>query len=188
MKKIFLLILSSILFIGCKTKQLQDTVALSKDIKEEVITEEPKEIILIGQHSKSDLQQEPYANWFNPEEKSYVPNKETLFSLRNINHDYTITIFMGTWCDDSKQQVPRFYKILNDFDFDLSKVKLITVDKSKTTPEKHEEGLNITNVPTFIFYKDKKELNRIVESPVESLEKDMFKIITEQPYRHIYEN
>ncbi len=188
MKNILIFTIFTSILFGCKTKQVQDPVVLSKDVKEEIITEEPKEIILTGLHSKSDLQQERYASWFNPEEASYVANKETLFSLRNINQDYTITIFMGTWCDDSKQQVPRFYKILNEIDFDLSKVKLITVDKSKTTPEKFELGLNITNVPTFIFYKEGNELNRIVESPVESLEKDMLKIITKQPYKHTYQN
>lgn len=188
MKNISLLILSSILFIGCKTKKIQEQPTIPQEIKQEAKTEEPKEVMLIGQHSKSDLQQEPYATWFNPEEASYVPNQETLFSLRNLNQDYTITIFMGTWCDDSKQQVPRFYKILNAIDFDLSKVRLITVDRSKTTPEKFEDGLNITNVPTFIFYKNGKELHRIVETPVESLEKDMFKIVTGQPYKHAYEN
>lgn len=188
MKNILLIALSLISLVGCKTKQIQEQPAISQEIKQEVKTEEPKEIMLIGQHSKSDLQQEPYTSWFSPEESSYVANQETLFSLRNINQDYTITIFMGTWCDDSKQQVPRFYKILKAIDFDLSKVKLITVDRSKSTPEKFEEGLNITNVPTFIFYKNGKELHRIVETPIESLEKDMFKIITEQPYKHTYEN
>lgn len=186
MKKLIVLLVSTSAFIGCKTKQIQPVV--SHEIKQEVKTEEPKEIMLIGQHSKSDLLQEPYASWFTPEEASYIPNQETLFSLRNLNQDYNITIVMGTWCDDSKQQVPRFYKILNLIDFDLSKVKLITVDRSKTTPEKFEEGLTITNVPTFIFYKNEKELHRIVETPIESLEKDMFKIITEQPYKHAYEN
>jgi len=51
-----------------------------------------------------------------------------------------------------------------------------------------EKDLNITNIPTFIFYKNGKEMHRIVESPMESLEKDMLKIITGQPYKHAYEN
>ena len=52
--------------------------------------------------------------------------------------------------------------------------------------EEFEKGLNITNVPTFIFYKNGKEVNRIVESPRVSLEQDMIDIINGNNYKHIY--
>ena len=93
---------------------------------------------------------------------------------------------MGTWCEDSQNQVPKFYKILNDIHFPEDKVTLITMLRDKTTPEAFEKNLYITNVPTFIFFENDKELNRIVESPVENLEKDMFTILSKKPYRHIY--
>ena len=59
--------------------------------------------------------------------------------------------------------------------------------RDKTTPQKYEENLNITNIPTFIFYKDGQELNRIVEFPIEDLETDMVKILNEEPYKHAYD-
>jgi hypothetical protein len=58
--------------------------------------------------------------------------------------------------------------------------------REKNTPQNYEEGLGITNVPTFIFYKDGKELNRIVEFPIEDLESDMLKILQGEPYKHAY--
>ena len=42
------------------------------------------------------------------------------------------------------------------------------------------EGLRIELVPTIIFYKDGSEIGRIVETPVESMEKDLLKIIEKQ--------
>jgi hypothetical protein len=41
-------------------------------------------------------------------------------------------------------------------------------------------------VPTFIFMKDGQELGRIVEYPLESLEKDMAKILSGVDYKHAY--
>ncbi|MEJ2614863.1 MAG: hypothetical protein P8Z35_07895 [Ignavibacteriaceae bacterium] len=38
--------------------------------------------------------------------------------------------------------------------------------------------MKIELVPTIIFYKDEKELGRIVETPNDSLEKDILKILT----------
>jgi hypothetical protein len=49
-----------------------------------------------------------------------------------------------------------------------------------------EDGFDITNVPTFIFYRNGKEINRIVESPVISLEKDMLSILAGEVYKHTY--
>lgn len=144
--------------------------------------------MLVGKQSKEELLKLPYNLWFNPNHENYKPNMTTLTELKKHLNDVSITIFMGTWCEDSQQQVPGFYKILEALQFDNNKVTLITVDKSKTTPEQFEKGLNITNVPTFIFYRNGKELNRIVERPMETLEKDMLKIVTGQPYKHAYEN
>ena len=78
-------------------------------------------------------------------------------------------------------------KILEGAGYPVDQVRLITMTREKSTPQKYEEGLHVTNVPTFIFYKDGKELNRIVEFPIESLESDMLKILRGQPYKHAYD-
>ena len=93
---------------------------------------------------------------------------------------------MGTWCEDSQRETPNFIKILKQVDFDFNNLELITVNREKITPQGLENGLNITNVPTFIFYKDGKEINRIVEFPIESLEEDMINILTNKDYKHAY--
>jgi hypothetical protein len=47
--------------------------------------------------------------------------------------------------------------------------------------------LNIFKVPTFIFYKDGKEIGRYVEYARVSLEKDILKIVSGLPYKHSYD-
>lgn len=191
MKTTTILLLATLALASCKPKQIVTEKTTPPVMEEKTVAQEPEksaEPVLTGLKSKADLLMEPYNVWFKSGEEEYKTNPSTITSLRNAPQNYEITIFMGTWCSDSKTQVPHFYKILSDIDFDLSKVKLITMDREKRTPENLEEGWNITNVPTFIFHKNGKELHRIVESPVESLEADMLKIISEQPYKHIYEN
>lgn len=94
---------------------------------------------------------------------------------------------MGTWCGDSKRETPRFYKILEQTDFDENNFELITVNRSKKTPNNLQEGFNIIRVPTFIFYKEGKEVGRYVEYPRETIEKDILKIVSGQPYKHSYD-
>ena len=71
--------------------------------------------------------------------------------------------------------------------FDYKHLTMIAVNRSKETPDNLQEGYNITNVPTFIFFKKGKEIGRFVEYPRESLEKDVLKIVSGKPYKHSYE-
>ncbi|UOK42751.1 MULTISPECIES: thioredoxin family protein [Flavobacterium] len=143
---------------------------------------------LIGKQPKEALLKTPYSLWYKPNHENYKPNMATIAELKKHTKDVTVLVFMGTWCDDSQLQVPGFFKIMEALQFDNTKVTLIAVDKNKKTPEQFEKELDITNVPTFIFYKNGKEIHRIVERPMESLEKDMLKIISGQNYKHAYQN
>lgn len=107
---------------------------------------------------------------------AYKVDSIALNSLKNALKDKEITIVLGTWCGDSKFQVPNFLKIMDAVNFDQAKIKYIAVDGTKHAENGLIDKLNITNVPTFIFT-DKKgnELTRITEHPQETLEKDMLK-------------
>ena len=52
-----------------------------------------------------------------------------------------------------------------------------------------EKGYNVLRVPTFIFYKDGKEIGRFVEHTVNdaTLEHDILQIVSEKGYKHAYE-
>ncbi|MEZ4874658.1 MAG: hypothetical protein R2793_04240 [Flavobacteriaceae bacterium] len=137
---------------------------------------------LLGKFNKDALLQEPYASWFQKNFDVYAPNQTVINSLKKELSNYTITLFMGTWCGDSKRETPRFFKILEAADFPLERVTAVALglkNKSyKKSPGGEEEGLNIHRVPTFILYKKGVEVNRIVEHPMASLEEDLLQIVT----------
>jgi len=88
-----------------------------------------------------------------------------------------VTIVMATWCSDSKEWVPRFYKIMDQLNFNYNKLTLICVDRSKKAPDTEVDTLKVELVPTFIFYRKNRELGRIVEVPADVMEKEMLKIL-----------
>jgi hypothetical protein len=73
--------------------------------------------------------------------------------------------------------LPRLFKILNELNYDVNSITLIGVNREKQGLSNEAEGLDIGFVPTIIFYKDGIEIGRIVETPAESLEKDLLRII-----------
>jgi thiol-disulfide isomerase/thioredoxin len=92
-----------------------------------------------------------------------------------------IQLFLGTWCSDSQMEVPQFIKILDYIDFDKANLTMIGLERDEnrvmSSPKGEEQGLNITHVPTFIFYKSGQEIGRIVEYPTVSLEVDMVNLL-----------
>jgi len=142
---------------------------------------------IIGPIAIEDLKKEPHAEWFTTEYENYAPFDKTITQLDKVQEDVAIVVFMGTWCSDSQMYVPAFFRILDEMEF-LGEVQLIGVDKDKKTPTGSATENDITNVPTFIFYRDGKEINRIVESPVAFLEDDILAILSGADYKHTYEN
>jgi len=144
-------------------------------------------VMLVGTASLDSLQTEPFVSWYEDIRNEYTPNQETIDKLRPLLKDIHIMLLMGTWCNDSRREVPRFVKILEETGYPPDEVEVIAVDREKTTPGQFESGLELMQVPTFIFYRDGEELGRIVEFPMEDLESDMLKILSGQPYRHAYD-
>ena len=160
---------------------------ISCSTQKEITAAKNKSGVLIGYANKDSFTQASYNNWFVKNFDNYTPNEATIAALSKTLKGVTIKGFMGTWCGDSKRETPRFYKILELAGFNLKKIDLITVNRSKKTPDNLQEGLNIKRVPTFIFYKKGIEIGRYVEYARESLEKDMLKIVSGEAYKHSYD-
>ena len=115
---------------------------------------------------------------YDPYYASYIVDSTSFKDLSTSLSDKKITIVLGTWCGDSKLQVPHFLKIMDALKIKEENITIIGVDGSKHAENGLIDNLKITNVPTFIFSdKSGKEVGRITERPAETLEKDMAKIL-----------
>jgi len=142
--------------------------------------------MLVGLSNRGGLQQDPFSVWFNKEYGAYTLNKEAVQVIKNDSENLSIMLFMGTWCGDSRREVPRIYRILDAVNFDESRLTLINMDREKNSPDGEETGLNIHYVPTLILYKNSSEIGRVIESPIQSLEEDMAAIINGEKYTPNY--
>jgi thiol-disulfide isomerase/thioredoxin len=134
--------------------------------------------MLIGFCTREAFQDTAFKDWFDEQYKNYQPDYEVLDKLEGNLDEISITIVMGTWCSDSREQVPSFYKILDELNYDTNKIKLICVDRKKKGLSDEADSLNIELVPTIIFYRNNEEIGRIIETPAESLEKDILEIVS----------
>jgi len=146
--------------------------------------------MLIGCCTKEALLQEPFASWFVPNYTNYKVDTLVANQIKQHVRNREFVLFLGTWCGDSKREVPRLYKVLEYCGVEPEQIKLIMVSNHDTaykkSPTHEEQGLNILRVPTLLVMENRTELNRIVEYPVESLEKDLLKILVRSAYKHAY--
>lgn len=146
--------------------------------------------MLVGCCTKEALMQEPFASWFVPNYTNYKVDTVVANQIRQHVRNREFVLFLGTWCGDSRREVPRLYKLLEYCGVEPEQIKLIMVSNHDTaykqSPTHEEQGLNILRVPTLLVLENHTELNRIVEYPVESLEKDLLKILGRREYKHPY--
>jgi len=169
MKKIVFVVL--IMFSGTVFSQEINRIIVDPDLKSD---------ILIGRCNREGLNLPPFATFFKEFYAKYSPDENIIKQLKKKTGDVKILIVLGTWCDDSREQVPAFFKVLDGLKISDSKLEIISVNRKKTAGDVDIAGLNIERVPTFIFYRNNREIGRIVEKPSSTLEKSMLLILSQE--------
>ena len=124
------------------------------------------------------LQQSPYLEWYEKSLDEYHPEikKSDYQNLKDVK----VKIFLGTWCGDTKNFLPKFIKVWEEAALPMSNLELIAVHNDtelyKQGPNHEEEAYGLHRVPTFIFQRNGEEIARIVEKPKTSLTSDIAQI------------
>jgi len=158
---------------------ISTSISNAQSFNQEIIINDQQH--LSGKFTVDKLQSEPYANWYEKNHGEYIPDQNFIDSLNRSLSKYTLKVFMGTWCGDSKREVPRLYKVLEESNFPLNRLTAVALELRqpyyKRSPSGEEEGYSIHRVPTIIVLEEGKEVGRIVERPKESIEADLWHII-----------
>lgn len=168
MRKIILVPI--LLVFGFKASQGQDV--------NQTITDPKRNIEILIDHITPQVLEKPiFSEFYSEDYKLYIPDASVLQTIKPLTEDVEIVVVLGSWCGDSREQLPRFVKILDMLHINMEKVNMIAVDSYKTARKVDVSGMHIEMVPTFIFYKEGSEIGRIVETPLETLEVDMLNIL-----------
>jgi hypothetical protein len=110
----------------------------------------------------------------------YTPDAKVVAQLRAAKAA-RVTIAFATWCGDSKRAVPRLLKALHEANNPLLKVELYGIGPEFLTPLDYIREQRLTNVPTMIVERGRKEVGRVVETPATAtVEQDVAMILAGQ--------
>ena len=82
-------------------------------------------------------------------------------------------VFLGTWCHDSKREVPRFLKLIDTANVQLGSLKLVAVGYDKLDSDGLAKQHDLLYTPTIIVSDGEKELARMIEKPKQSIAADL---------------
>lgn len=178
MKK--LIILSySLLILGFSIFTLEVNAQESnKELSNQIIVDSilQKEI-LYGYCTSDGLRNSTiFSEYYKESLKDYNIDSSLIRQIDDVEK-INITILLGTWCPDSQREVPRFLEILKTLDFKNENLTIIALDRKKNFKGVDISKMRIRFVPTFIIYRDKIEVGRIVEKPVSTLELELLQIL-----------
>jgi thiol-disulfide isomerase/thioredoxin len=104
-------------------------------------------------------------------EQQFVP------MIKSVADSVSTIVFLGTWCPDSRREVPRFLKTADEVGIPQERITLYALDRTKKGDDGLTEQYRIELVPTFIFLKHGIEIGRITEVPAKTIEQDMLMIL-----------
>ncbi|HEX8460871.1 MAG TPA: thioredoxin family protein [Segetibacter sp.] len=135
--------------------------------------------VLKGYITRSTIESDTAFKWFAENMKYGTADANAVAAFKKNGAKFSMIVFGGTWCHDTQNLLPVFYRLVEKSGYPESKITLIAVDRAKTGPDNLHKTYSITNVPTFIVLKEGKEVGRVVEYGKEGqIDKELGNIVT----------
>ncbi len=147
---------------------------------QDFVREEDKKtgkVLLRGRLTFQDVMEETVNKWLLKGAESYRANEVVTNALKGVHAHYRLVIFMGTWCGDTHDLLPKLYRVLKDIGFDMNAVEMYGVNRNKEALNIEHKLYSIDRVPTIIVMHQYREVGRIVESVPSSIEESLLEIM-----------
>ena len=133
--------------------------------------------MLKGIVNRSLLENDTAFAWFKESMQYGKPDEAAIAAFQLNRNKFTMLVFGGTWCEDTQNLLPKFYRLVDKSAYPETNITLVAVDRKKQALNNLTTIYNILNVPTFIVLKDGKEVGRVVEYGKGDMVKELGEIV-----------
>ncbi len=142
------------------------------------VSEDPHgQKLITGKFSASMLASDSSFDWYQKNYAEFTPDSASIAFLDSAARNVYFVVFGGTWCGDTKRELPKFMKTVTLAHIPVTNIELYGVDRSKKSSDGMTDKYRVTNVPTFIVFSGGKEIGRIVEHPEDGIEIDLARLL-----------
>ena len=138
--------------------------------------QEKEEHVLVGAVTREQVEA-AVPEWVQAEVEAQ-PDAGAAQALAALEPGAEVTVYLGTWCGDSRRELSRFWKALDQTGGAAPfQVRYVGVDREKKEPAGVKED-GVLYLPTFIVRRGGHEVGRIVETSPHSVEQDLLALLT----------
>lgn len=130
-----------------------------------------------GKIQFNDLLKESTCSWLGESAQSCQPNSMDLQNISDNKENYRFVLFVGTWCGDTKEVLPKFYKTMLESGITQGAIEMYGVNREKHSLKEEDKIYKIERVPTIIVLNQNREVGRIIEMPQTTIEHDIATMI-----------
>ena len=142
------------------------------------IVPDNKAKILKGVINRALIENDTAFVWFKENMKWGQTDEAAIGAFKEKADKFKLVVFGGTWCPDTQNLLPIFYRLVDKSGYPDKNITLIAVDRKKETIHNLNKIYNIISVPTFIVIKDGKEIGRVVEyGKMNAIDKELGQIV-----------
>jgi thiol-disulfide isomerase/thioredoxin len=135
-----------------------------------------EESALVGPATREQIEAAP--EWVQAEVEA-KPDPNVAAALASVPAGAEVEIFLGTWCGDSRREVPRLWKAIDAAGGTVPfQIHYVGVDRQKKEPAAEIAREGVRFLPTFIVRRDGREVGRIVETSPNGVESDLLALLT----------
>jgi hypothetical protein len=136
----------------------------------------PEPPALVGAATREQVETVP--EWVQAEVDA-KPDAGAAQALAAVEPGAEVTVYLGTWCSDSRREVPRFWKAVDAAGGSVPfAVRYVAVDHAKKEPAGLLKQDDVRYLPTIIVRRGGQEVGRIVESSPHGVEQDLLALLT----------
>jgi len=107
------------------------------------------------------------------------PLVATARKLASVGKGARVSVYLGTWCPDSRREVSRLWRTLDEVGDNVSfTIRYFGIDHGLHRPANLVKAAHLVRVPTFVVERDGRELGRIVEVSPHGIENDLLALLT----------
>jgi thiol-disulfide isomerase/thioredoxin len=138
-------------------------------------------LFLIGRQGPEELAREKIlatsAEW-QQKFDDFQPVADMVEAIKpKLGANESIEVYLGLWCPDSRNHVPTFLKFLDKLGTSVPVRYFGLPRKASKDVKYYFEEKQVEKVPTFIFFRDGKEIGRIIEKPKTGIVEDILDIV-----------
>ena len=119
--------------------------------------------ILKGNINRDILENDTAFRWMHDNQVGFTPDAETVAILKAKGSALRFVVFGGTWCEDTRNLLPKFFALMDAAGIGNNQLMIIAVDRQKKSTDHLPESMHLKNTPTFIVLNYDVELGRVVE-------------------------